>query len=214
MACQLQGRDLPQVQRQHRPSTIHHELSSHCRIIQRGRRHNGQVFRHRPRRSGLDLVYQVAPIVHRLLEKSPRQVSAQLPRVPTRHRCLGRAITLQTAREGKPTVVLPQVPDSQVTTAFGRRPNCHTLRHQWTSGWRPIQSLHQGPTQKSPRALSVVREVCQIRRAPSVQGRVSEKAQGPSTVQSNLDKAFAVRLRTGQPQSVAGAQHSQPAPRQ
>jgi hypothetical protein len=28
MARQLQGRDLPQIQRQHRPSTIHHELSS------------------------------------------------------------------------------------------------------------------------------------------------------------------------------------------
>jgi hypothetical protein len=182
MAHQLQGRDLPQVQRQHRPSTIHHELSSHRRIIRRGRRHNGQVFHHHPRGSGLDLVHQVSPIIHRLLEKSLRQVSAQLPRVPTRHRCLGRAITLQTAREGNPTGVLPQVPDSQVTTAFGRRPNCHTLRHQWPLGWRPIQSLHQGPTQKYPRALSVVREVRQIQRAPSAQGRVLEKAQGPSAV--------------------------------
>jgi hypothetical protein len=109
--------------------------------------------------------------------------------------------------------VLPQVPDSQVTTAFGRRPNCHTLRHQWPLGWRPIQSLHQGPTQKSPRALSVVREVRQIRRAPSAQGRVSEKAQRLSAVQPNLDKASAVRLWAGQPQSAARAQHSQPAPR-
>ena len=142
---------------------------------------------------------QVAPIVHRLPEKSLRQVSAQLPRVPPRHQCLGRAITLQTAREGNPTGVLPQVPNSEVTAAFGQRPNCYTLRHQWPSSWRPIQSLHQGPAQKSPRALSVVREVCQIRRAPSAQGRVSEKSQGPSTVQPNLDKAFAVRLRTGQP---------------
>jgi hypothetical protein len=134
MACQLQGRDLSQVQRQHRPSTIHHELSSRCRIIWRGRHHNGQVFHHRPRGSGLDLVHQVAPIVHRLLERTLRQVSAQLPRVPTRHRCICRAITLQTAREENPMGVLPQVPDSQVTTAFGRRPHCHTLRHQWPSG--------------------------------------------------------------------------------
>jgi hypothetical protein len=44
------------------------------------------------------------------------------------------------------------------------------------------------------------------------EGRVPEKAQGPSVVQPNLDKAFAIRLRTGQPQSAAGAQHSQPAP--
>jgi hypothetical protein len=29
MAHQLQGRGIPQVQRQHRPSTIHHELPSH-----------------------------------------------------------------------------------------------------------------------------------------------------------------------------------------
>jgi hypothetical protein len=199
MARQLQGRDLPQVQRQHRPSTIHHELSSRCRIIRRRRRHNGQVFHHRPRGSSLDLVHQVAPTVHQLLERTLRQVSAQLSRVPTRHRCFGQAITLQTAREGNPTGVLPQVPDSQVTAAFGRRPNCHTLRHQWPSGWRPIQSLHQGPTQKSPRALSAVREVRQIRRAPSAQGRVSEKAQRPSSIQPDLDKAPAVRLWAGQP---------------
>jgi hypothetical protein len=46
-----------------------------------------------------------------------------------------------------------------------------------------------------------------------MKGRVLEKAQGPSAVQQNLDQAFAVRLRTGQPQSAAGAQYSQPAPR-
>jgi hypothetical protein len=109
--------------------------------------------------------------------------------------------------------VLPQVPYSQVTIAFGRRPHRDTLCHQWPSGWRPIQSLHQGPTQKSPRALSAVREVHQIRRAPSAKGQVSEKTQGLSAVQPNLDKAFAARLRTGQPQSATGAQHSQPAPR-
>jgi hypothetical protein len=62
VARQLQGRDLPQVQRQRRPNTIHHELPSRCRIIQRGGRHNGQVFHHRPRGSGLDLVHQVAPL--------------------------------------------------------------------------------------------------------------------------------------------------------
>jgi hypothetical protein len=62
MARQPQGRDLPQVQRQHRPSTIHHELSSRRRIIRRGRRHNGQVLHHRPRGSGLDLVHQVVPL--------------------------------------------------------------------------------------------------------------------------------------------------------
>jgi hypothetical protein len=81
MARQLQGRDLPLVQRQHRPSTVHHELSSRCRIIRRGRRHDGQVLYHRPRRSGPNLVHHVAPIVHRLLEKSLGQISAQLPRV-------------------------------------------------------------------------------------------------------------------------------------
>jgi hypothetical protein len=55
-----------------------------------------------------------------------------------------------------PAGVLPQVPDPQVTTAFGRRPNCHSLRHHWPSSWRPLQSLHQGPTQEPPRALSSV----------------------------------------------------------
>jgi hypothetical protein len=28
--------------------------------------------------------------------------------------------------------------------------------NQWPSGWRPVKSLHQGPTQKPPRTLSVV----------------------------------------------------------
>jgi hypothetical protein len=42
-----------------------------------------------PRRPGPHLVHQVAPVVHRLLEKSPGQISAQLPRVPSRHRRLG-----------------------------------------------------------------------------------------------------------------------------
>jgi hypothetical protein len=49
-------------------------------------------------------------------------------------------------------------------------------------------------------------------RSEELHQRVSEEAQGPSTVQPNLDKAFAVRLWTGQTQSAAGAQHSQPAP--
>jgi hypothetical protein len=72
--------------------------------------------------------------------------------------------------------VLSQVPDSQVTTAIGRRPHRDPLRHQWPSGWRPIQSLHQGPTQKHPRAISAFREVRQIRRATSAKGRISVKA--------------------------------------
>ena len=88
MARQLQGRDLPQVQRQHRPSTVHHELSSHYHIIWGGRRHDGQVLHHCPQGSGPNLVHQVASVVHRLLEKSPGQISAQLPRVPPRHRRL------------------------------------------------------------------------------------------------------------------------------
>ena len=74
MARQLQGRDLPQVQWQHRPNTVHHELSSPRRIIRRGQRHDGQVFHHRPRGPGPNLVHQVAPVVHRLLEKSPGQI--------------------------------------------------------------------------------------------------------------------------------------------
>jgi hypothetical protein len=44
MARQFQGRGLPQVQRQHRPSTVYHELSGRCRIVRRGRLHDGQVF--------------------------------------------------------------------------------------------------------------------------------------------------------------------------
>jgi hypothetical protein len=156
MAHQLQGKDLPQVQRQHRPSTVHHELSSRCRIIQRRRCHDGQVLHHRPRRSDPNLVHQVAPVVHRLLEKSPGQISAQLPRVPPRHRCLGQTVTLQATGERNPARVLPQVPDSQVTTTFGRRPNFYSLRHQRPSGWRPLQSLYEGPTQEPPRALSAV----------------------------------------------------------
>jgi hypothetical protein len=38
-----------------------------------------------------------------------------------------------------------------------------------------------------------------------MQGRVLEETQGPSAVQPNMDKIFAVRLRSGQPESVAGA---------
>jgi hypothetical protein len=85
MPRQLQGRGLPQVQWQHRPSTVYHELSSRCCIGRRGRRHDGQVLHHRPQRPGPNLVHQVAPAVYRLLEKSPGQISAQLPRVPPRH---------------------------------------------------------------------------------------------------------------------------------
>jgi hypothetical protein len=68
---------------------IYHELSS-CRcIIRRGRRHDGQVIHHRPRRPSPHLVHQVAPVVHRLLEKFPGQFPTQLPRVLPRHRRLG-----------------------------------------------------------------------------------------------------------------------------
>jgi hypothetical protein len=38
-----------------------------------------------------------------------------------------------------------------------------------------------------------------------MQGRVPEETQGPSVVQTNVDKIFAVRLRLGQPQSAASA---------
>jgi hypothetical protein len=109
----------PQVQRQHSPSTVYHELSSRRCIIRRGRRHDGQVIHHRPRRPSPHLVHQVAPAVHRLLEKSPGQIPAQLPRVPPRHRRLGRTFTLQAAGKRNSVGVLPQVSDSQVTAAFG-----------------------------------------------------------------------------------------------
>jgi hypothetical protein len=156
MARQFQGRGLPQVQRQHRPNIVYHELSGRCRIVRRGRLHDGQVLHHCPRRPGPNLVHQVAPAVYRLLEKSSGQIPAQLPRVPPRHRCLGRTVTLQATRERNSAGVLPQVPDPQVTTAFGRRPNCNSLRHQWPSGWRPLQPLHQGPTKEPPGALSTI----------------------------------------------------------
>jgi hypothetical protein len=80
MARQFQGRGLPQVQRQHRPNTVYHELSSRCHIVRRGRLHDGQVLHHCPRRPDPNLVHQVAPALYRLLEKSPGQIPAQLPR--------------------------------------------------------------------------------------------------------------------------------------
>jgi hypothetical protein len=119
MTRQLQGKGLSQVQRQHRPNTIHYELSSRCRIIRRGRRHDGQFLHHCPQGSGPNLVHQVASVVHRLLEKSPGQISAQLPGVPPKYRRLGRIVTLQATGEGNLAGVLPQIPDPQVTTAFG-----------------------------------------------------------------------------------------------
>jgi hypothetical protein len=66
------------------------------------------------------MVHQIAPVVYRLLEKSLGQISAQLPRVPTRHRRLGRTVTLQADGKRDSVGVLSQVPDPQVTTAFGR----------------------------------------------------------------------------------------------
>jgi hypothetical protein len=62
MARQLQGRDLSQVQRQHRPSTVYHELSGRRCIIRRGQHHDGQVIHHRTRRLGPHLVHQVPPL--------------------------------------------------------------------------------------------------------------------------------------------------------
>jgi hypothetical protein len=47
MARQLQGRRLPQIQRQYRPGSVHHELPGSRRIVRRGRRHNGQILHHR-----------------------------------------------------------------------------------------------------------------------------------------------------------------------
>jgi hypothetical protein len=47
-------------------------------------------------------------------------------------------LSLQAAGKGNLAGALPQVPDPQVTTAFGRQPNRHSLCHQWTSGWRPL----------------------------------------------------------------------------
>jgi hypothetical protein len=72
--------------------------------------------------------------------------------------------------------------------------------------------LHQRSAQEPPGAVSTVRKICQIRRAPPAQGRVLEETQRPSTVQPNVDKTLAVRLRLGRPQSAAGTQHRQPAP--
>jgi hypothetical protein len=62
MARQFQGRGLPQVQQQHRPSTVYHELSSRCRIVRRGRRHDGQVLHHCPRRPGPNWYTRLPPL--------------------------------------------------------------------------------------------------------------------------------------------------------
>jgi hypothetical protein len=62
MARQLQGRGLPQVQWQHQPSTVYHELSSRYCIVRRGRRHDGQVLHHRPRRSALTWYTRLPPL--------------------------------------------------------------------------------------------------------------------------------------------------------
>jgi hypothetical protein len=45
------------------------------------------------------------------------------------------------------------------------------------------------------------------------QSRVSKETQRHSIVQPHVDEAFAARLQSGRPQSAAGAQHRQPAPR-
>jgi hypothetical protein len=103
LASQLQGRHLPPIQRQHRPGSVHHELLSHRCIIRRGRRHHGQVFHHRTRRPSPNLVYQATATFNRDVEGASRQVPTEFPRIPTRHRCIGRVITLQAAREGNPS---------------------------------------------------------------------------------------------------------------
>jgi hypothetical protein len=118
LARQLQGRHLPQIQRQHRPSSVHHELQGSHRIVRRGRCHYGQVLHHRTRRPGLDLVHQVTATVHRVLERASRQVLAQLSRVPTRYRRPGRVIPLQAAGKGNPSRVLQEIPDAQIATAI------------------------------------------------------------------------------------------------
>jgi hypothetical protein len=64
LACQLPGRDLSQIQRQHGPSTVHHELPGRRCIFRKGRRHDGQVFHHRPRRPSSHLVHQITPAIH------------------------------------------------------------------------------------------------------------------------------------------------------
>ena len=62
MARQLQGRDLPQVQRSTDPAQYIMSYQSRRRIIRRGRRHNGQVFYHRPRGSGLTWYTRLPPL--------------------------------------------------------------------------------------------------------------------------------------------------------
>jgi hypothetical protein len=56
-------------------------------------------------------------------------------------------------------------------------------------------------------------KIRQIRRAPPAQSRVSKETQRHSTVQPHVDEVLAGRLRSGRPQSAAGAQHRQPEPR-
>jgi hypothetical protein len=118
LGYQFQGRCLPQIQRQYRPGSVHHELPS-CRcIVRRGRRHYGQVLHHRTRRPSLNLVYQVTATVNRVLEGTSRQVPAQFPRISGRHRCTGLVIPLQAAGKGNPSRILQKIPDAQIATAI------------------------------------------------------------------------------------------------
>jgi hypothetical protein len=106
------GSVLPQIQWQHRPSSVHHELPSRRCIVRMGRRHHGEVLHHRTRRTGLDLVYQVTATVDRVLERASRQIPAQFPRIPARHRCTGRVIPLQAAGKENPSRILQKIPDA------------------------------------------------------------------------------------------------------
>jgi hypothetical protein len=112
LACQLLGRCLPQIQRQHRPRSVHHELPS-CRcIVRRERRHYGHVLHHRTRRPDLNLVYQATATINRVLEGTSRQVPAQFPRIPARHKRTGRVIPLQVAGKGNHSRILQKIPDA------------------------------------------------------------------------------------------------------
>ena len=99
LARQLSSRHLPQVQQQHRLGSVHHELPSRCCIIRRGQRYHGQILHHRARRPSPNLVYQAAATFNRVMEGTSRQVPTEFPRIQTRHRCAGRAITLQAAEK-------------------------------------------------------------------------------------------------------------------
>jgi hypothetical protein len=112
LASQLQGRYLLQIQRQHQPRSVHHELPSHRCIIQRRRHHYGQVLHHRARRPILNLVYQATATIDRVLQGTSRQVPTQFLGIPARHKCIGQVIPLQAARKGNPSLILQKISDT------------------------------------------------------------------------------------------------------